>query len=343
MSAERCAKPLRPHILSLPAWLPAASCWTWERSIKQHVHKMAYSAGDIAATRGLQAFTYTYTSMATFWTYDYACSLDEEWMFLHRSRWTKVKGLYIFTRYVPFIFLALNLCRSFIPNENPGTCQMLDIIGSGFSLISVPCSGSFFVLRTLALWNGNRIVLVAMLFTALAFFAASIGTSFKTLTSSNGSRFHLPPPLFTYILSTSTVVTSVIPGITGCYHTSDSLFIPYLLLFVFQLGLVCLTLIRAIRIWRTVNSPLYGVLVKHNIFYYASGLLLSAVNVLTSLLFPNSTYHSISENFQFFMLPILATRMHLHLSQVDRNVHRHNSDVIVSIPLSDMSFAGSTA
>ncbi|KAG0703301.1 hypothetical protein DFH29DRAFT_917323 [Suillus ampliporus] len=282
---------------------------------------MEYSADDIAAAKGLQAFTYTYTSMATFWTYDYACSLREEWTFLHQSRWTKVKGLYILTRYLPFSFLTLNLWRSFTPNENSATCLRLDNIGSGISLISMACSGCFFVLRTYALWNKNRIVLAVMISTFLAFFAASIGLSLNTLANSY-------------------VVTSAIPGITGCYHISNSLFIPYIFLFAFQLGLLVLTLIRAIHIWRTVNSPLYDVLTKHNIFYYACGLFLSVVNVLTSVLFSNNTYHSISENFQFFILPILATRMHLYLWQIDQDVH--NSNTLMSIPLSDMSFAGST-
>jgi hypothetical protein len=37
-------------------------------------------------------------------------------------------------------------------------------------------------------------------------------------------------------------------------------------------GLLCLTLIRAIQSWRSANSHLYTVLVKHNIFYYVCGL-----------------------------------------------------------------------
>jgi hypothetical protein len=39
-----------------------------------------------------------------------------------------------------------------------------------------------------------------------------------------------------------------------------------------SLGLVSLTLIRAMQEWRAVNGPLYNILVKHNIFYYACGL-----------------------------------------------------------------------
>ncbi|KAG2119377.1 hypothetical protein DEU56DRAFT_836639 [Suillus clintonianus] len=61
--------------------------------------------------------------MATFWTYDYACSLHQEWTFLLQSRWTKVKGLYIVTRFVPFLLLIGHLYLNFIPNENPDVCE----------------------------------------------------------------------------------------------------------------------------------------------------------------------------------------------------------------------------
>ncbi|KAG1726125.1 hypothetical protein EDD22DRAFT_447134 [Suillus occidentalis] len=95
--------------------------------------------------------------MATFWIYDYACSLHLEWTFLLRSRWSKVKGLYIIARYVPFLLLAGHLYMNFIPNENSDKCQLLNNVCSCFSLISVFCSECFFVLRTYALWNNNKL------------------------------------------------------------------------------------------------------------------------------------------------------------------------------------------
>ncbi|KAG2127089.1 hypothetical protein BD769DRAFT_1387972, partial [Suillus cothurnatus] len=131
---------------------------------------------------------YTYASMAAFWIYDYACSLHEEWTFLHRSHRSKVKSLYIATRYLPFVLLTTNLYVGFTPGGNPGECQMFDNINTGF-----------FILRTYALWNKNRILLAAMLST----------------------------------------LSRAIPGITGCYYSSTSFqfFIPFLLLAGFELEL----------------------------------------------------------------------------------------------------------
>ncbi|KAG2124602.1 hypothetical protein DEU56DRAFT_916955 [Suillus clintonianus] len=132
--------------------------------------------------------------------------------------------------------------------------------------------------------------------------------------------------------------TSATPGITGCYQSagSDELFLPFVL-FALELGFISLTLVRAIQSWRTARNPLYDILLKHNILYYACGLFFSAVNVLTSL-FLHYAYNAMLQDFQLIILAILATRMHLHLWHVDR--HIHGSDALMLIPLTDVSSAG---
>ncbi|KAG1771872.1 hypothetical protein EV702DRAFT_633372 [Suillus placidus] len=283
---------------------------------------MEYSAGDIAAAWSLKTYTYIYTSAATFWTYDYACSLHQELTFLIQSRWTKVKGLYILTRYMPFLLFVGHLYLNFIPDDNPDKCQMINNICSCFSLISVICSECFFIIRTYALWNNNKFVLAAMLTAFLAVVVASVGVLF---TATANAPFE----------------TSTISGITGCYQSagSDELFVPFILLFALELGLISLTLVRAIQSWRTARYPLYDVLLKHNIFYYACGLFFSMVNVLTSLLLQYA-YNGMLQDFQLIILAILATRMHLHLWHVDRQIH--GSDALMHIPLTDVSSIGHT-
>ncbi|KAG1817974.1 uncharacterized protein BJ212DRAFT_117432 [Suillus subaureus] len=100
----------------------------------------------------------------------------------------------------------------------------------------------------------------------------------------------------------------------------------FLLLFVFQLGLVTLTLVCVFQTWRMFNGGMHGILVKHNIFYYACSLFLSAVNVLAPVMFSNPTYYSLLEDLQAFILAILATRMHLYLWHIDWNApYSHHS------------------
>lgn len=283
---------------------------------------MEYSSDEIAAARSLQIATYIYVSTATFWTYDYACSLHEEWTFLLRSHWSKVKCMYIITRYLPFIFLIMDLYLKFTLNENLDKCRLLDNIGSGLSIVSGMFSDCFFILRTYTIWNNNRIMLVAMLSTFFIFLVASICISFATTVS-------------------SPYVTSAIPSITGCYQSSISLlFVPFLLFSIFQLGLVIATLIRAIQSWREHPNHLYAVLVNNNISFYTCGFLISLTNVFTSLLLQYA-YSSMLHNFQFAVLAILATRLHLHLWRI--NQHAYVSSALMRTSMSDMLFAYSTA
>ncbi|KAG2751464.1 hypothetical protein P692DRAFT_20830709 [Suillus brevipes Sb2] len=73
--------------------------------------QMEYSADIVVAARSLQ--TYTVPSTATFWIYEYASSLQQELIFLLRSRWTKIKVLYIVTRYMPFLLFVGHLYCAF--------------------------------------------------------------------------------------------------------------------------------------------------------------------------------------------------------------------------------------
>ncbi|KAG1787373.1 uncharacterized protein HD556DRAFT_1409820 [Suillus plorans] len=284
---------------------------------------MEYSADDIAAARSLQFTMYIYTSLATFWTYDYVCSIHEEWTYLFQSQWGRMKGMYIVTRYLPFILLATDLYLSFTPDENPGKCRTLDSISTGLGMLLVICSECFFILRTYVLWDNNRLLLVAMLSTFFCFVVASISIAFATTV----------PAAHT---------SSQIPGITGCYRSSTNyqLFISFLFLFVFELELMILTFIRAIQTWRTNPNRLYAILVHHNLAYYACGLLFSVANIFTSLLL-HDAYQTILDGFQFMILAILATRMHLYLWQVNRQTH--GSGDFTHIPMSDLSFVTSTA
>ncbi|KAG2068183.1 hypothetical protein BDR04DRAFT_787419 [Suillus decipiens] len=169
--------------------------------------------------------------------------------------------------------------------------------------VSLLIHPGFFILRIYVLWNRNRILLAAMSSTFFIFLVASFGSAFTSTV----------PAAYT---------TSVIPGITGCYQSSTNfrLFVPFLVLTLFELGLMILTLICAVRSWRMSSGRLYVVLVKHNIFYYACGLLFSVINIFTSLLLQYS-YRNILYDFQIMILAILATRMHLHLWQTNRRAY----------------------
>ncbi|KAG1751936.1 hypothetical protein EDD22DRAFT_850671 [Suillus occidentalis] len=254
--------------------------------------------------------------------YGYVCSLHEEWTFLRLSRWTKVKALYIITRYIPFLVLITDIYQFFAPNETINRCRMV-----------INIYALFFVLRTYALWNNNRILLAVMLSALfLVIDAVQAGTAASLI-------------IDILTIGTSHVTISTIPRITGCYRTSSGvqISVTYLLLLAYQLGLFSLTIIRAIQNWRVVNAPLYDVVVKHNIFYHTCGLLLSAVNVLMQTLFSQTAYRLVGEVLQYFIFAILATRMHLYLWQIERQTHGLITDTVTpSCIYPRMSFADRT-
>ncbi|KAJ8585982.1 hypothetical protein M405DRAFT_883532 [Rhizopogon salebrosus TDB-379] len=200
-------------------------------------------------------------------------------MFLLHSSWTRIKVLYVVTRYVPFLLFAMHLYLNFIPDETPNTCQFVNNFCSCFSSISGICSEMFFILRTYALWENNKVILAVMLTT---FAGVIVGSMVSLFSATAAAPFK----------------TSPIPDITGCYQSSGStmLFVPFLLLLVLELMLISLTLVCAIRNWRSNPSPLYAVLLKHNVFYYVCGLFFSSVNVLTSLLL-NYAYSGMFEEY----------------------------------------------
>ncbi|KAG2137044.1 hypothetical protein DEU56DRAFT_804754 [Suillus clintonianus] len=233
---------------------------------------MEYSADDLTAAGILQYFGYICTILVTLWTYDYVCSLREESTFLLQSRWTKVKALYIITRYAPFCLVITNMYLALVPNENVNKCRMLIDIYTCFAVISLTGSECFFVLRTYALWSSNRMVLVAMLSTLVTIIVSFVSLWFTAIATSN-------------------LTISAIPGITGCYRISNTiqLTVPFILLFVFQLVLISLTLIRAIQSWRSTSGPLHAVLLKHNTFYYVCGLRESELTYISLI---DNDYHS---------------------------------------------------
>ncbi|KAG1831156.1 hypothetical protein DFJ58DRAFT_252154 [Suillus subalutaceus] len=177
---------------------------------------------------------------------------------------------------------------------------------------------------TYVLWNSNRIVLVTMLSTLFATIVSFIGICFSAI-------------------ATSRVTTSVVPGITGCYRNSTTVefFMPFLLLLVFQLGLVTLTLTRVFQTWRMSNGGMHAILVKHNIFYYACGLFLSVMNVLAPVMFSDPAYYVLLGESQVYILAILATRMHLHLWHIGQHAVYDPED-LVYISMPDMSSADRT-
>ncbi|KAG1791971.1 uncharacterized protein BJ212DRAFT_1592989 [Suillus subaureus] len=224
---------------------------------------MEYSSDDIAAARSLQLAAYCQNPLffaLTQFSVDGYILVD------------------IFTSIALEQGKRLVCCYAIPPlyhshHESISNAECFTNINTGFCIVSVICSECFFIIRTYALWNKNKILLAAVLSAfcmQLARSWASQGATTARLVF--GSSYHF----------------SSLPGSNWT--------------------------------WRISPTRLYVVLVKHNIFYYTCGFLFSVTNIFASMHLHYS-YHALLYDFQFMILAILATRMHLHLWVVNRHAH----------------------
>ncbi|KAG2045871.1 hypothetical protein BDR06DRAFT_977897 [Suillus hirtellus] len=235
-------------------------------------------------------------------TYDYIGSLHEEWTFLLWSRWTKVKALYIITRYIPFFLVAADLYMIFAPNKDADAkCWMLMNIYSCLGVVSLTFSECIFILKTYALWDKVRIVLVAMLSALFAITVSFIGFWFAT----------------------SDATTSTISGTVDCSWNMRILYfsMPFLPSFVFALEL----------------ADSQGPSGRHP--GAAQYVLLRMQFVSLSHERPHASavflcYRKLPRT--VFILAILATRMHLHLWH--NYWHAHHPDALTLLNYKMLSF-----
>jgi len=91
------------------------------------------------------------------------------------------------------------------------------------------------------------------------------------------------------------------------------------LLVVGELEILLFTLYRSIKHYQSLGSDnlLLKILVQHNIFYFACGLVFSLAVILTVGLLPD-VYGDMTSNLQVMMHALLVTRMHLGLWKSDR-------------------------
>ncbi|OAX31240.1 hypothetical protein K503DRAFT_105213 [Rhizopogon vinicolor AM-OR11-026] len=112
-----------------------------------------------------------------------------------------------------------------------------------------------------------------------------------------------------------------IPNITSCYDVAESriIVIAYVLLVVGEFEILIFTIYRSIKHYQSLGSdnPLLKILIRHNIFYFACGLVFS-LSVILTLAFLPDVYGDMVSNLQVMIHALLVTRMHLELWKSDR-------------------------
>ncbi|KIJ66648.1 hypothetical protein HYDPIDRAFT_26084 [Hydnomerulius pinastri MD-312] len=342
-----------------------------------------YAPADVAVGSMLLGLNYTYASIAVVWVslkatraanppdsvsqiYDYLLTLGDEVdplslfqvahtdgmyeiAFILQAKWGKVKLLYLLCRYLPFVLLALDSFQVLQPTLPMSKCETYYELNSWLEGITLVSSECMFILRTYAIWERNRRVLLILM---CSFFAFLIPVIF-IMTKYDSSTIITEPP---------------VPNITSCYNAgqNDVIVVAYVLLVVAELGMACLhffqifpiysriaeillfTLYRSIKHYQDHGgrSQLLHILIQHNIFYFACGLFFSLLVILSIAFLPvclafntgflmisdistiKDPYGDMTSNLQVTIHALLVTRMHLDLWKADRTHYVANySDI----------------
>ncbi|GLB42774.1 hypothetical protein LshimejAT787_1202230 [Lyophyllum shimeji] len=103
----------------------------------------------------------------TILSYDLLCTLDREVKYIWSNPWNMGSLLFIINRYLPFIDTGIELRLTTTPTT-PRTCRTLNLIITAILNFGVLFSEIILILRTYAIWNRSRPVLVLLCLLALA-------------------------------------------------------------------------------------------------------------------------------------------------------------------------------
>ncbi|KAG1743068.1 hypothetical protein EDB19DRAFT_583615 [Suillus lakei] len=256
---------------------------------------------------------YGFFAIACLWVYDFALTLDEEVAFILDARWRMPKLIYLTCRYLPFALIFTDIFRILQLGLSLKSCITLFAFNAYVGGIVLFSAESIFVMRLWAVM-GHRWLITCF---NVVFFLVPVAVA---LTLYNFS---------------STVVQSPIPKVASCYSSKQGrvVILAYVLLVIGEIETLSLMLYHSWKLYRENGNsfPLVRVLVRHNIFYFACGLLFSTTVVVVEFTLPAS-YADVASDLQFVIHGILATRMHRELYNTARHP-KETSIVDISLPM----------
>jgi hypothetical protein len=109
-----------------------------------------------------QSILYIKIASGALLVYDYLCTLDLEVAYVWAGPWTLGTFLFILNRYLPFvdIFILIQLLAG---NPSPETCVTYSKVATWFMVTGVIISEIILMLRTYALWECRRSILIALI------------------------------------------------------------------------------------------------------------------------------------------------------------------------------------
>ncbi|KAG1821084.1 uncharacterized protein BJ212DRAFT_1478179 [Suillus subaureus] len=255
---------------------------------------LLFDQADVSIGITLQQTDYAFIAISCLWVYDFALTLDKDAAFILYAPWGIPKLTYLTCRYLPFALVVTDMFRILQLGLSLKSCTTLFALNSYIRGIVLFCAESLFMRRIWAV-TGRRWL----------------------ITCCNAVLF-LVPLVVTVTLSdsSSSIMQSPLPKVASCYDSKQSriIIVAYVLLVIAEIEILSFILYHSWNFYREHgnDAPLVRVLVKHNVFYFACGLLSSTTVVVVVLTLPAS-YGDVTSILQVAIHGILATRMHREL------------------------------
>jgi len=207
----------------------------------------------------------TLVACGTLLVYDFMCTLDQEVAHIWTSPWTVGTVLFFLNRYLPFIdtFLSLKLKLSV---NTPDRCQKEFTVVTWLIVAGIIISEVILALRTYAIWQRKRLVLIILcLSSAITFIPAIVVTHIE--------------------LKSLIYVPSEFPG-CRLSTASSIIIVAYILLALSETIMAVLTGIEAYRHLRHSQSRWVLQLYQEGLLFYIYLLCISLANILVPILAP---------------------------------------------------------
>jgi len=201
--------------------------------------------------------------------YDYLLTLPRETFLIWPTPWNATKILFLITRYLPFVDVALYMHDIRMRNASADTCLVIHRARSWLVWFGLSLPEAILSLRTWATWDRDRRLAIGL----LIFFAMIWIPSIALAT--------------TVIKAVEFVALSGLPNSSGCVpvaHHSDIARICWILLLTYDAGLCLLMLIRAVKWFKDGCVSEFALTVFRNgLLYYLVLLTMTFANVFLGL------------------------------------------------------------
>ncbi|KAJ6629938.1 hypothetical protein B0H10DRAFT_1985886 [Mycena sp. CBHHK59/15] len=207
----------------------------------------------------------TLCACATILVYDWACTLDQEILYVWPRPWSISTALFVLNRYLPFLDTFVSLSAKF-SRISPEDCLIRNKAVGWLSVAGIMLSEGILMLRTYAIWERRRSVLIALCIVA----SCSV----------------LPTIVFVQL---ETVSLQYVPtdGV-GCQlaQAGTILIFGYLMIMISETTIAVLTAIKAYRDLRRSRVPWVIQLYQDGMLFYVYLLLVSVANVVVPIMAP---------------------------------------------------------